>query len=97
MLLSMPCLLLGVLGLIGVVADVGVAENRSIGFGFLRLAIIPLSVGGVVLVIGLLARRGRTSHLSTAVQDSEGSGSEPGRERATPTAHAHRQRRNPGG
>ena len=48
---------LGVLGLLGVLADVSPEENRKIGFGFLRFG-LPWFVGGTVLcVASLLANR----------------------------------------
>ena len=58
-LLSMPCVLLGVLGLLGVVADVSVAENRQIGLAFLGWAVLPLGSSVVLLVVALLVRRSR--------------------------------------
>jgi len=58
-LLSMPCLFLGVLGLFGIVADVGPQENRDIGFGFLRVALVPLGIATLLLVVALTARRSK--------------------------------------
>ena len=58
-LLSTPCLLGGVLGLLGVLADVGTAENRQMGHQILRMALYPLGLGLLVLVVGLLVLRSR--------------------------------------
>jgi hypothetical protein len=55
--LSAPCVFLGGLGLLGVVADVGVAENREFGWRFLRLALIPMGLGLIILLIALSLRR----------------------------------------
>lgn len=55
--LSAPCGLLGVLGLIGIAADVGVAENNEIGFLSLRVAMILMSVGVIALIAGLVQGR----------------------------------------
>ncbi len=44
-LLSLPLLGFAVLGFIGILADVGPAENRQIGFGFLKLGLPVLAVG----------------------------------------------------
>lgn len=52
--LSMPCALLGVLGLFGIVADVSPAENRQIGLQFLVVALIPIGLGVITLIAGLL-------------------------------------------
>lgn len=57
--LSMPCVLLGVLGLLGIVADVSPDENRSIGLGFLRFALIPIGIGVAILAAALAGRRSR--------------------------------------
>ena len=58
-LLSTPCLLGGVLGLLGVLADVGTAENQQMGYQILRMALYPLGLGLLVLVVGLLVLRSR--------------------------------------
>jgi hypothetical protein len=65
-LLAAPCVFLGVLGLLGVVADVSPAENRQFGMQFLRLATIPLGVGAVILLVALAIRR---SKQATAASD----------------------------
>lgn len=57
--LSMPCILFGLLGLLGIAADVGTPENRQIGLGSLRLAAIPLGLSVVALVVALVVRRSR--------------------------------------
>ncbi len=61
LVLSMPCLLLGLLGFIGVVADAGPEENQSIGFGFLRIASIPLGMALLILIVALASRYARRS------------------------------------
>lgn len=58
--LSMPCLFGGVLGLLGVLADVGPTENRQRGEQFLRYAAYPTGAGVLVLIAGLLFRLSRT-------------------------------------
>jgi cytochrome c biogenesis protein CcdA len=58
-LLSAPCLFGGVLGLLGVLADVGPTENRQMGQQALLYAAYPLGVGVLVLAAGLLVRRSR--------------------------------------
>lgn len=55
--LSAPCVLLGGLGFLGIVADVGPAESREIGWGFLRWAMVPLALGVIALLAALLLRR----------------------------------------
>lgn len=57
--LSMPCFLASLLGLLGVLADAGPADNRRMGLQLLRMAAIPLSVGLVVLLVALVVRRSR--------------------------------------
>jgi len=57
--LSTPCLLGGVLGLLGVVADAGQAENRQIGLQAFRISLYPLGAGLLFLVAGLLVLRSR--------------------------------------
>jgi hypothetical protein len=57
LLLSSPCIFFGVLGNLGVLADVSPAENRDFGMGFLRLALIPLGSGVVCLLVAALLRR----------------------------------------
>ena len=59
LMLSMPCVFGGLLGLLGILADVGPAENRQMGLQSLRLAVLPLGLSGVVLVIALVVRRSR--------------------------------------
>lgn len=58
-LLSTPCLFGGVLGLNGVLADVGPAENRQIGYQAFLIATVPLGIGLLVLVAGLFFLRSR--------------------------------------
>lgn len=57
LLAAMPCFFLGVLGLMGVVADVGPAENREIGWQFLGIGVIPLVIGAGLLIAARLVRR----------------------------------------
>lgn len=57
--LAAPCLFFGVLGLVGVAADVGPDENRRIGLTSLGYALIPLGVGGVILLVALMLGRKR--------------------------------------
>ncbi len=57
--LSMPCVFGGVLGLLGVLADVGPEENRQIGVQSLRLAAIPMGLSVAALVVALVVRRSR--------------------------------------
>lgn len=52
-----PCIGMGVLGLVGVLADVSYGENRSMGLQSLRIAAIPLGICIVALVAALLVRR----------------------------------------
>jgi hypothetical protein len=61
LVLSMPCVFFGVLGLLGVVADVSLDENRQFGRQFLRLAMFPMGLGAVGLVVALALRRSRAS------------------------------------
>lgn len=56
-LASTPCMFFGLLGLLGVVADVGDAENRKIGLGFLGYSLIPLGIGVVALCVSLAIRK----------------------------------------
>lgn len=58
-LLSTPCLFAGVLGFLGVFADVGPAENRQMGFQLLRIAAIPIGLGVVVSAIAIIVWRSR--------------------------------------
>ena len=58
-LLSTPCLLGGVLGLLGFLADVGTTENQQMGRQILRMALYPLGLGLLTLVVGLLVLRAR--------------------------------------
>ncbi|MCA9312619.1 MAG: hypothetical protein KDA21_15500 [Phycisphaerales bacterium] len=58
-LLTLPCAGLGVLGLLGVVADVGTDENHQIGLGFLKLALIPLSLAIITLLAALWLGRSK--------------------------------------
>jgi hypothetical protein len=58
-MLSTPCLFGGVLGLLGVLADVGPTENRQMGQQFFRYAAYPLGVGVIVLSASLLVLRSR--------------------------------------
>lgn len=58
LVVSLPCVFLGILGLVGIVADVSPAENRQFGWQFLRLALIPGVLGVVTLMVALLFRRG---------------------------------------
>ncbi len=58
-LLSTPCLLGGMLGLLGVLADVGTVENQQMGQQLLRMALYPLGLGLLTLVVGLLVLRSR--------------------------------------
>jgi hypothetical protein len=54
--LAMPCAGLGVLGLLGIAADVSSAENRDIGFGFLKIALVPAGLGVATLLMLLAVR-----------------------------------------
>jgi hypothetical protein len=56
-LLAVPMLGLGVLGLLGIAADVGPAENRQIGFGFLTYGTACFFIGVLVLAGALLFPR----------------------------------------
>lgn len=59
--LASPCALMGVLGLLGIVADVSPAENREIGVGSLLIAAVPAGLGVVILgVVGWRRRRIRS-------------------------------------
>ena len=58
-LLSTPCLLGGVLGTNGVLADVGTTENRQMGQQLFRMAAYPLGVSLLALTAGLLVLRSR--------------------------------------
>jgi cytochrome c biogenesis protein CcdA len=58
-LLSTPCLLGGVLGLLGVLADAGPTENQQMGHQILRMALYPMGLGLLVLAAGLLVLRSR--------------------------------------
>lgn len=54
-LISLPLLGFAVLGYLGILADVSVAENRGFGMQFLYMGLPPLIVGVVLCVLGLLA------------------------------------------
>lgn len=56
-LLSALCLMGGVLGLLGVLGDVGPAENQQMGQQLFLYAVYPLGVGLLVLGVGLFVRR----------------------------------------
>ncbi|MDX2147431.1 MAG: hypothetical protein SFZ23_07895 [Planctomycetota bacterium] len=58
-LLSTPCLFGGVLGVLGILADVGPKENQQIGHQAFRIAMYPLGIGMVMLLAGLLLLRSR--------------------------------------
>jgi cytochrome c biogenesis protein CcdA len=58
-LLSTPCLLGGMLGLVGILADVSTTENQQMGHQILRMALYPLGLGLLTLVVGLLVLRSR--------------------------------------
>jgi len=55
--LSSPCLLFGVLGLLGIAADVGEAENLEIGRQSLLIALIPIGLGILTLIAAMFCRR----------------------------------------
>lgn len=55
--LSSPCLLFGVLGLLGIAADVSGAENLEIGRQSLLIALIPIGLGILTLIAALFCRR----------------------------------------
>ena len=57
LLLALPCVGMGVLGLVGVLADVSPAENREFGWQFIALSAIPAGLGVLTLVLALLIRR----------------------------------------
>ncbi|MFG0305515.1 MAG: hypothetical protein ACF8Q5_04800 [Phycisphaerales bacterium JB040] len=59
LVLSLACVFFGVLGLLGVVADVGPHENRVYGWRLLRYALIPLTLAGIAFAIALATRRSR--------------------------------------
>lgn len=52
-----PCVGMGLLGLLGVLADVGEDENRRMGVQSLRIAMIPAGVSVVALVGGFMVLR----------------------------------------
>lgn len=56
MMVATPCIGMGVLGLLGVLADVGYVENRSMGLQSLRIAAIPFALSIVAVTVGLLVR-----------------------------------------
>lgn len=56
---SAPCLLGGVLGLAGVLADVSYPENYQMGRQALGIAAYPLGGGLLALLAGILVRRSR--------------------------------------
>lgn len=56
-LLSAPCLLGAVLAHLGVLADVGPAENQQMSRQALRLSVYPLGVGVLLLLAWLVVRR----------------------------------------
>jgi hypothetical protein len=60
-LLASPCFGFGVLGLLGVLADVGSAENRAMGMQLLQMAAIPAGVGGVLMAVFFIQRRMKAS------------------------------------
>lgn len=55
--LSSPCLLFGLLGLLGIAADVGEAENMEIGRQSLLIALIPIGLGILTLIVAVFCRR----------------------------------------
>ena len=57
--LASPCVLMGVLGLLGIVADVSPAENREIGVGSLLISSIPAELGVVLLAVVWWRRRAK--------------------------------------
>lgn len=54
-LISVPLLGFAALGFLGVLADVGPAENRQMGVQLLTLGLPPLICGVVLCVLGLVA------------------------------------------
>lgn len=65
LLAAMPCIGMGLLGLLGVLADVGQDENRRIGVQSLRISMIPTGISIVALVGAFVVlRRGRGFRLS---------------------------------
>lgn len=59
MLISLPLLGFAVLGFLGVLADVGVAENREMGMQLVLMGLPPLIGGVVFCAIGLLVLKFR--------------------------------------
>jgi len=55
LLISLPLLGFAALGCLGILADVGPAENREVGLRFLALGLPPLISGVVSCALGLLA------------------------------------------
>lgn len=55
-LLSLPLLGFGLLGLVGILADVGPAENREFGFQFLTYGIPAFLVGVILLSSAFMIR-----------------------------------------
>ena len=55
-LFSAPCVLFGVLGLLGMADDVGPGENARIGLRFLGIGFVPALLGGVVMFVASRVR-----------------------------------------
>lgn len=54
-LFALPCIGFGVLGLLGVLADVGGEENHRIGVQSLWLSLIPVSLGVIALILAVVS------------------------------------------
>ena len=50
LLLALPCVFFGVLGLVGVAADMSLEENRRAGVQFLGISLIPALLGAALLL-----------------------------------------------
>lgn len=54
-LISVPLMGFAVLGFLGILADVGLAENRAFGWEALNMGLPPLIVGALLCALGCFA------------------------------------------
>ena len=57
LVIACPFLMLGMLGLVGVLADTSLAENRTFGIQFLLIGAVPGIAGTILVILTILGAR----------------------------------------